>query len=222
MVNVKTTWSPCSAFWFIKSSKNWELLSLGGGTVCALQVPPGLLTVTLIWCRFGQKESTCWQWLRLTHSALNTLLNSRPKGSYELRLVMNAAQTDTRAHSRVYSRCGWSREVVVFARLTCQPVGCLCAFALGKHTHSYHFASLSGNAVQSLQCSWVLLWLTCSKVTEVAHLYLQKGFSSDLILKLAVCPLQYMYSRLTDVDPEGWRVLKDERRGSVCFLPQLI
>lgn len=47
------------------------------------------------------------------------------------------------------------------------------------------------------------------------RLYLQIRLSSDLVLKLAVCPLQDIYSRLTDVDLQGWRILKDETTGIV-------
>lgn len=39
---------------------------------------------------------------------------------------------------------------------------------------------------------------------------LQIRFSSHLVLKLAVCPLQDIYSGLTDMDPQSWRISKDK------------
>ena len=50
---------------------------------------------------------------------------------------------------------------------------------------------------------------TASGLSTEACLYLQIRLSSDLILKLAVRPLQDIYSRLADVDPQGWWMLTD-------------
>lgn len=75
-------------------------------------------------------------------------------------------------------------------------------------------AEVSGNGFVS---KWSIFSKTFNKLNKEVHLYLQIRFSSDLILKLAACPLQDIYSRLTDVDPQGCRMLKDKTTGFICF-----
>lgn len=152
---------------------------------------------------------TCLQWLWCIHN----FLHQGSLASYIKYIIYLRGVPFSRW--RVCLRCGWSWEVVGFAHLACQPVGRLCSFALGKNTHLYHFASPCGSAAQLICVTW-------SKFSEEAHLYLQIRLSSDLVLELAVCPLQDIYSRLTDVDPQGWRILKDKTTGIICFfLPKL-
>lgn len=88
---------------------------------------------------------------------------------------------------RNLSRRGRRWQFVVLSVLTRQPVGCLCAFALKKRT----FTVVCSHRMYLMQGS---------------PLYLQIGFPPDLILKLAVGPLQDVYSRLTHMDPQGCRL----------------